>query len=781
MLISMQGSWTVSVKSKSAAFPQKFTIIGANTGNGTYTGEVTTAPVNVTGNQWSIGISSDPGTGFQASKTRIKFPQKIGNKYVFDIESNDSGNDTDFDDLVLTCSTTAFLSEYLIYGNVTLYSGPCWINPCFWKWIVIDTYESLLTALEIPQLKEVITELYPERIPPIKVNPNPPDPAPDFKPIMINIVDDVQIPVKQAQIFKPFSEIELKAAGVKTGKKTDEQGDDKHLAHFNVEKMEAAGPNPTRVFKYNKAELARFIEPYRKLICDTDAGANLTLSFEEYDRSVSELAGNPYTGEGDRLPLGNAITDMYGNYIFRFYQSRWERFRELSDYASGENRAVQILPDVIIKVQQFNPGYHLMFETAPYFNIPNLKRVDLCIPKSKVPDSQSFCWNGNLLGSIGNVYLGGSQNKTASFAAAALDRNGFNNHLRANGVVTVNTSHVANPTSVFSVDCACWGGVVDLKGCLFNGATRNNNVPEIHNYTIRYKKSPLDKWEYVTEQMLHPLFHKRFNVLYPGYVGDLVGPFPTSVKEDGGPLKQVPAYINIQREAELLIRDWVPDNIEMIIRLNTNIYQGAQPGRVFFRVDGYDGAGNLVPNATDMIPLYIDNQPLDFGLANVAFPPSIEYVACGLYKMNAAQLNTPLQFKFKAADLLNDPANPSLGFVDAYNLSFGKCPSSLALDMSLPVVRTNITNGILAASPSPVNTDAGGCAGYKGTRTDFGITGYVDVTIQPNAGVGWLTATEEYGVFSLGLTATRRVTNGYNTGIEGTYVNTASFSIIKKA
>jgi hypothetical protein len=148
--------------------------------------------------------------------------------------------------------------------------------------------------------------------------------------------------------------------------------------------------------------------------------------------------------------------------------------------------------------------------------------------------------------------------------------------------------------------------------------------------------------------------------------------------------------------------------------------------------------------------------------------------------MTNAELNTPLQFKFKAGDLLNDPLYPTLGFVDAYSLTFGKCPSALSLDMTAPVARINITNGVLSHSPALVNTEAGGCIGYKGTVTDFGATDYITANILPNSGVGWLSAAETFGVFNLYLTATRRVTNGYNTGIEGTYVNSTSFSILKK-
>jgi 16S rRNA (cytidine1402-2'-O)-methyltransferase len=45
MAINMQGSWTVRVKSKSAAFAQRFVISGASSGNGTYAGNTGTPAV----------------------------------------------------------------------------------------------------------------------------------------------------------------------------------------------------------------------------------------------------------------------------------------------------------------------------------------------------------------------------------------------------------------------------------------------------------------------------------------------------------------------------------------------------------------------------------------------------------------------------------------------------------------------------------------------------------------------------------------------------------------
>jgi len=180
MIISMQGNWTVRVTSKDAAFPQRFVVSGATTGNGTHAGTVG-ASVAVTGAQWSIAIQHDPGSGFQLSDTKITFPRRSGGNYVFDIQSNDVGADQDFNDLVLTCSTPATINDFIVYGNVTLYSGRCIFNPCRRGPFVIETAAALRDALKNPRLKDVITRLYPERVPG-PIDPNPPDPP--FKPVV---------------------------------------------------------------------------------------------------------------------------------------------------------------------------------------------------------------------------------------------------------------------------------------------------------------------------------------------------------------------------------------------------------------------------------------------------------------------------------------------------------------------------------------------------------------------------------------------------------------------
>ena len=131
MSLAMQGTWTVSVKSKSAAFPQRFTIAGASTGNGTHVATASTPPVTVAGPHWTIAIEAQDGTVWKPSVMRFKIPTLAGALIKVDIESNDTGADEDFDDLILTCTMPNSASDFVIYGHASAYSGWCWINPCF--------------------------------------------------------------------------------------------------------------------------------------------------------------------------------------------------------------------------------------------------------------------------------------------------------------------------------------------------------------------------------------------------------------------------------------------------------------------------------------------------------------------------------------------------------------------------------------------------------------------------------------------------------------------------
>jgi hypothetical protein len=754
MIISMQGNWTVSVKSKSAAFEQRFVVSGAASGNGSHPGTPGTT-VAVTGSQWSIAIQNNPGTGFQLSDTMLKFPHKVGGNIEFEIRSDDAAGDRDFNDLVLTCSTPDSINSFIVYGNLSLYSGRCIFNPCRRGPYVIETPSALRDALKNPRLRDLITQLYPERIPPINV-PNPPDPPPYFKPLVLDVFGEATQP-RTAQVFKRLASSQSKAKGVAAAAEFAQ-------ANFELVRTAQLSSLAQAASSVVSANIASIVEGIA-LGCTVEPAPNITLSFEEYDRTTAEKAGGAYTGTGPRRVLGDTITDMNGNYIFRFdFDMTVPGLEDAADIAPGEDVNVIIYPDVILKVTGFSP-YNVLYESAPYYNIPNLKRIDLCLPESTVHVS-SVCFNGNLIGSLGNVFLGGNQNTAASTSPAALRRYGDGNFLEANGKISVGSA-----LALFGVECAAWGGVIDMRGCLYDAAkTAAHNT--IKWYTIRIRRAGTTAWQFVSQNYKHPRYSKR-NL--PNYIGDDVGPFSTNLHVDGGPLTQAPAYKNIQREIFVDGIDWEFSNFDRYMQLNTTLYDAVAgvttPGTFHVRVDGYDAAGNPVANATDMIALFIHNLPLGFGLGGPSFSdPAIVNTGCGLYRLTDAQLNTPMQLSFKA----NDP----YGFVDSYTLNMGRCPAPmLALQVNQPkppLADTPSGASVLAQGNASANTH-NSCPGYSGTLADFANGGLVAVEIQPAAAEGgWIKSGEYFTVLSFSLTAYKRVTNGYNTGLSGPYYASSS-------
>lgn len=746
MIISMQGNWTVTVKTKNASFPQRYVVQGALFGNGVHSGAVGTV-VSVIGTQWSISIQHDPGTGWQSSQTKLKFPQKIGGKYVFDILSNDSGGDTDFDDLVLSCSVPVNINDFILYGNVTLYSGRCIFNPCR-KWpFVIDTLSGLESALKNPRLSDWVHKYYPERIPPIKVNPNPPDPAPFFTPIVLDLSGEVT----QPKTTLKFARKEI------TSVKKDTKKSSEAVEEFLVEDYElihSATAKVANAFLPHNLEIAKDID---RLIfpCFTDPGSNLTLTFEEYDRTASELGGGAYTGTGNRRLLGDTITDMNGNYIFRFrFDMSVPYLEDGSDIASGENVNTIIFPDVIVKVVEYSPFY-VRYESAPFYNVPNLKRIDLCLPESKIHVS-SACFNGNLIGSLGNVFIGGNQNTTGSTLAANLNRYNISNYLESTGKISVNS-----PLAGFKVECAAWAGTIDIKGCMYDAAkTAVNN--KIRWYTIRILRAGTSGWQFVSQNYKHPKFSKR-NL--PNYIGDDVGPFYPNV--GGSLIGHTPAYINIQREIFVDGIDWEFSNMDRYMQLNTALYDVVSgirtPGRFFLKVDGYDAAGTHVPNATDLIALFIHNNGLNFEMtAPKLDDPAILNAGCGLYRLTDTQMKTPVKFSFEA----NDPH----GFVDNYALTIGRCPgTAIDLTSNLQAAFTLTGSHVFPGGKNPLNVHHA-CPGYHGTTDDYSNAGMINANITPPAaGDGWIKAGEYFTIYSFSLKANQRITNGYNSGVSGTY------------
>lgn len=747
MLISMQGNWTVTVKSKSAAFPQRFVVQGAIVGNGVHPGTPGTS-VFVIGTQWSIVIQNDPGTGFQSSQTQLKFPYQSGGKYQFDILSNDAGPDNDFNDLILTCSIPVNINDFIIYGNVTLYSCDCIFNPCRRIPYVIDTYPGLVNALKNPLLRNWIEKYYPDRIPGL-VNPNPPDPAPFFRPIVFDLTGQATVP-KTSLLYTPKVSTAIGEQRL-ASETVAGNGNTFPASEFN---LLSANQNSSGQVTLQDIELSRNIERLYHP-CFSGAGANLNLTFEEYDRTAAELAGGAYTGEGNRRLLGDAITDMNGNYIFRFsFDMTFPYLEDSTDIAPGEDVNVVMYPDVIVKIVEYSP-FQVKYESAPFYNIPNLKRINLCLPECSVNVS-SACFNGNLIGSLGNVFIGGNQNSFGLTSAAATRRYGDSNYLESTGIISVNSSLAG-----FNIECAAWGGTIDFRGCMYDLAkTAANN--KVIWYTIRIWRGGTSGLGYVSQNYKHPKFSKR-NL--PNYIGDDVGPFYPNI---GGTLNgTVPAYMNIQRQIFVDGVDWEFSNFDRYMQLNTALYDiiaGVRtPGKFFVRVDGYDSGGNLVPGATDLIALFIHNNGLNFQMTTPLFTdPSIINAGCGLYRLTDAQLKTPIVFSFEA----NDP----YGFVDSYSLTMGRCPGT-SIDLTSNIEATfTLTGGHIFPGGSNPSNMHDLCPGYKGTQDDYSNAGLVNVQIQPPLlGDGWIKTGEYFTIYSFGLSASQRVTNGYNSGLSGTY------------
>ncbi|WP_448103794.1 hypothetical protein [Pedobacter panaciterrae] len=767
MYISMQGNWTVRVTAKNATFKQQFVVQGATSGNGTYQGTVGAADVVVTGAMWTLNIQHNPGTGFQNSDARIKFPTKVGGNYQFQIQSNDGGGDQDFDDLVLTCFTPAGYQDYLAYGHVSTYSGLCLYNPCYRSHFVIDNIFAFEKALKNPGIREVIEKYYPERIPSVIVNPNPPDPGP-FKPLMINLTDDRQTPGRVADLFSIENQeraIDTRAASLKGTENISLESTLKYTKTIQLD------TNVSNTLSSARRDIVGVFDNAR-FGCSVADGKNISLNFEEYDRTAAEKAGNPYTGSGERRNLGFAITDMNGNYIFHYKHTLTDIFDELFDYASGEDLAAQVMPDLIVSIPGSTVGAPVLYESACYFNVSRIKRIDICIPASVIPKPFN-CFNGNMIGSLGNVIIGGNQNSTASFAFAAMDRNSaaLDNHLHADGRIS---SH--NVLAGLNIDCAAWAGTVDVKGCLYN-TQRKANDPIIAFYTIRYSKNmsePFSSWNYVTEGYMGYLFQGFGLDLLP----KLIGSYDTiPLKVDGGPAIKVPYYLNVEAQIEAGI-PWIPYDKNRLIQLNTAIYQSTAPGTVYFRMDGYDAAGNHISGATDMIAMYIDNNSLGFSLDNVWFDAdgvNIVKAECNLYRIKEAYLNTPLNVTFKACE-----THPNSVFQDHYDLSIGKCGTSAGFEVKR--LGSSLPEPSILHGDNPTNNEAHNCPGYRGTAdaSKFGDSNSHQITFVPlPVPTGkWLEPTESYATVSIGLTASKRTTNGYGAGANaGNYIVSAGVAI----
>ncbi|MFO7682652.1 MAG: hypothetical protein R6X34_21655 [Chloroflexota bacterium] len=708
MTIQMQGAWTVSVKAKNAAFAQRFIISGAAVGNGVYAGNVGTPAVFANGDTWSITIQNKPGKSWVNSDDQIAFPTLVGSLVQFDVQSNDAGGDEDFDDLILTCATPQTATDFVVYGHVNCYSGLCIFNPCIRRFVVIETPAALQEALRNPLLKDVIKKLYPERIKPFEPPIPLPDPPP-FRPLVLPLLGETAVPPRLGQ--------EVRLADMRQAE--SEEAVPTLLAGRTV----ALANQPALTVAYDRLALADLVGKIR-LRCHTESLPGFVIRFQEYDRTPSELSGGAYSGEGDRELLGLAVTDRNGNYIFRFTRSISEVVDEaLTDTAAGEDATVQALPDVIAQLLDSTAPDGIAHETAPYWNTPApLKRIDICIPCSKVRRPVTQCTGDYRFESVGRIRIG-------------IPANVFD----GDGRITAKDASANVPQA----RCAAWGGVLDLFGCLGDHTT-------VKFYTLRFRRyvsgSGWTSWQFYQEGLS----------LFKTSIMDTasVGPFDRNLEVvNGGPLQLVKAYDNVQGDFDWASSDWA---LRAIVNTTKSPFAG-HIGPVEFRIQGYDASGNQVADPRiSTIRLYLDNQAPDFDLDTVTIGSQADGDLCAVFTLSGEPVPAVLSVRFKVIQ--------EQGFLNDYNLWVrkGNYPS-------FPIATTTGPSSAASAqlSNSYAHVSDTACAELVGTRfpdEPTAVADYATAYIIPASG-DWLEGAETVCAFSVLLNCSKRVTNGYNSAV----------------
>jgi hypothetical protein len=691
MTIGLQGSWTVSVASKDAAWPQRFRVEGSSNGaDGTYSGVTSTPPVFVTGTQWGVTVEHDPTgpTSWTPNRNRFANYRVSGGQFLFDIETDDGGTgDQDFNDLILTCAMPLSSSDWVVYGKVQTYSGFCLFNPCFpFPWVVIDTLPALERVVAYEPARRIVEKLYPDRVAAIvKRPPNPPDPPP-FTPLVIptGLTDEPGLLVRgRTELEIPAAKSRAKSAAITVKEQAS-------LGLF------AASSKTVGLVDDDLLTLGKLKDLF---FCEVNPVAETLLRFLEYDRTASELAGGGYTGTGNRETLGENATDEFGSYVFRFSRTLGELIAEAGDIGAGEDPAVAALPDLIIQIMQSLPN-GVAFETAPYYDIPNVKRIDLCIPESELDGTEQPCQSGRAIQTLGNIAVVPNPDS----------------QLHTDGTVSNSATAVSGPF----VQHAAWWGYVYVYGC-FEDAS-----PTVTTYTWEYRLDSESDWHLINEP--YSYLKQQPDATW---LSTPVGPFDTLLRVNGpaDPKVVVAAYQNIEADPE-----WMITQRHRKIILNTALYQPGF-GAVNFRIQGYDASGEKVPGATDTVKLLIDWLFSTGDVDSVHLVGGGDPGECALLELSNP--GDPLVIRYRVRDIE--------GFLQSFGLS---------------VFRGSNTSVPIAGSPiSGAYADVGPFR-YHGTPDEVGadLDGYVDVTITPTGG-DWLGG-HQFCAFDFELSSVDRVTDG---------------------
>jgi hypothetical protein len=687
MTIGLQGTWSVSVKSKSASWAQRFVIAGADSGNGTYTGATTTPAVLVSGEQWGVTIQNNPSgpVSWRPSRARLANFRVDGAFFKVDVESDDGGGfagDEDFNDLVLTASKPLSASEWIVYGTVKTYGGRCLFNPCFpFPWVVIDTAAQLQRLLGYTEMRTILEREYGSDVASLAERD-------DFRPMMLSRGGSSRAgyQVRGATKVK-------EAKGAKNKKATLETTATASVTA--ADRLEYRGNLTTA-----DAGIIDKLIPVRP--CTVDPLGQALMRFVEYDRTDAELGGGSYTGFGDRETLGVSATDEFGNYVYSFTRSVADLVEEAAgDTPIGGDPVVSANPDLIIQFPEVPDGV-ASYETAPYYDIPNVRRIDLCIRKDALIPKP--CRGGGVLQYLGDIPI----------------VNNPGSALHSDGTITNNN---ALSESGPNITRGAWRGKVDIIGCF-----ENSQAPVTH-YTIRYRvdSSP---WQYLN------IDASGLRVQGNGvFISESYGADPTALS-----FGTVPAYRNIEVES-----GWSLEAEHRKARVNLGTLLDTVPlarriADVWFVIRGYDSSGNYVPGTYDSIKLRVDDQPTTGDIASIVVPGETDLDGCALLHLPSD--TTPLEVKLRALD-------PD-GFMTMWSLRAIRGSNQ-------PV---GLTDVVTAAAPG------GSYPGeivdnlYEGTSERFAadIDGYVTISITPPVS-GWL-GDEEFCAYSFELSVQDRTTNG---------------------
>ena len=734
MAILMQRSWNIQVTQKSAARDQRFVVSGAATGNGAHPGVVGSPVVSVTSSgDWSIVIQSKIGSTWVNSTEKIQFPSSASSGFNIASDDYNVTPDGDFNDLVLHCTPIAAsgVTDYFTYGNVSCYTGFCRFNPCFPGFIVIDTLKALQEAILNPQIRDYIQKVYPDRLfeQPIKLPIPLPDPPP-FIPLMLPLQSDNLLPHKEATIFRKQK---VERTNIKESKA--ETNSSENFVAVGAARFRNATISNARVV--DKVKLAGIFDKFR-FNCDVNPLSFSILRFLEYDRTNAEKAGGPYTGTGNRQVLGYAITDNFGNYVFRYQRSDFDDLSEVDvDVASGENLFVQARPDIIVQLLDPFDASIIEHETALYANVSTFKRINLCFPCISGPKP---CSGQGIIQYIGDLLV---------ILGTTGTRGGDGNILGSTGKISNTGSNLL---------CAGWRGSLRLIACLRNDA--------IKFYTVKYKRpsEPASQWKLVTEECRLP----RFNGIDPL-------PVATSIRRvrtiDG--VANVACYENVENSVDS--NQWVTTtNLKAILTTSTYVNDklfAQQHGTIQFRLEGYrdDATGTKIPTVDETIDLYLDNRGVVADLDPNVQLGSTTLGNCALFELPFTVVNgvkvvsderVPITIRFRAKQ--------ESGFMGKYAVTIAKgAVGNITLQRTVPAPPVSHTTALPTATGQVEvgrfysdNVNLVSCT-FTGTPAEPGSVGdYLELTIRPEN--NWLEAGQNFCAFRIRVDGYIRHTDGEN-------------------